>query len=177
MQSHFVQGFMIATLGMAQVQGQEVSHCQSLFFSNLYPGQYTIPPFLQSCLRGQPLHPEEQIFGDPVRAHYEFPWWITQITYPEKGVMELLKTSYKWHEWTASGALPRLEENILTSTLSPADIQKMIGIMEKARELLLARIEQAEADEGFVTDQIAEWEELVYSSATLDVAKHRADRM
>lgn len=53
----------------------------------------------------------------------------------------------------------------------------MIGIMEKARELLVARIEHAEAEERSVTDQIAEWEDIVYRSAALDVAKHRADHM
>jgi hypothetical protein len=146
-------------------------------FYYLYLGQFFLPPFLQSCLRGQPLHPQEQICKDSVQPYYEFPWWITQITFPPEGVERLLRTSLKWYKWAAGGALPRTEADLKTSALSPADIKQIIIHLEQARQLLLDRIERAEAEEAEITDQIATWEDIVYRSAALDVATHRVNRM
>jgi len=60
----------------------------------------------------------------------DFPWWITQITYPPEGVDCLLKTSLNWFKWVAGGAFPRREANIEMSKLSPADIQQIIAQLE-----------------------------------------------
>lgn len=61
--------------------------------------------------------------------------------------------------------------------LSQADIQQVVSQLEEARELLLQRIAHAEAEEADVTEQIATWENMVYKSATLDLAQHRINRM
>lgn len=73
--------------------------------------------------------------------------------------------------------MPRREDDIRTSELSPADIKKLIGNLEQARQLLLDRIAHAEAEEADITDQIPIWEDLVYRSAALDVEQHRVNRM
>jgi len=167
---------MIASIGMAVAHGHDVSY-DMFFYYYSHPGQFSLPPFLQSCLRGEPLHPQERICRDSVRLAYDFPWWITQITYPPEGIDRLLKTSLNWYKWVAGGALPRREADIETSKLSPADVQQIVAQLEEARELLLDRIAHSEAEEAQITKQIATWEDLVHKSAALDVVQHRINRM
>ena len=61
--------------------------------------------------------------------------------------------------------------------LSQADIQQVVSQLEEARELLLQRIAHAEAEEADVTEQIATWENIVYKSATLNLAQHCINHM
>ena len=75
----FVKGFMITSIGMAVAHGHDVSY-DMFFYYYSHPGQFSLPPFLQSCLRSEPLHPQERICRDSVRLAYDFPWWITHIT-------------------------------------------------------------------------------------------------
>jgi len=51
---------MIASIGMAVAHGHDISY-DMFFYYYSHPGQFSLPPFLQSCLHGEPLHPQEQI--------------------------------------------------------------------------------------------------------------------
>ena len=167
---------MVASISMAAAWGMEVSFGRCLTFL-AHPGQFYIPPFLQSCVCGQPLHPRQQICEDSIQVNYEFPWWITEITYPPEGVHQVLNMSAKWFKWVAKGALPRRGGDLETCKLSPANTEKVVAQLEEARQLLLSRIAHAEAKEAEITKQIATWENLVYKSATLDVVQHRVNHM
>ena len=127
-----------------------------------------MPPFLKSCLQGKPLHPQEEIIEDAVRPLYEFPWWITRMDYPLQGVEHLFHKSFQWHKWMGQGGLPIIQPDIETSKLSPADIQQI-----KARQRLLDRIAHAEAEEAWIDEQIAGWEDIVFNLAALDLRRLR----
>ena len=130
-----------------------------------------MPAFLRCCLRGELLHPDEEIHGDAVRPSYDLPWWNTKITFPPGGVFHVLSKSVKWYKWVAGGALPRKEPDVDTSKLSPEDVNRIKAQLEQARQLLVDRIAHAEAEVDWVTEQIREWEDIVYISAQLDNAK------
>ena len=57
------------------------------------------------------------------------------------------------------------------SKLSPEDVNHIKAQLEQARQLLVDRIAHAEAEVDWVTEQIREWEDIVYISAQLDNAK------
>ena len=130
-----------------------------------------MPAFLRCCLRGEPLHPDEEIHADAVRPSYDCPWWNTRITFPPEGVFHVLSKSVKWYKWVAGGALPRKEPDVDTSKLSPEDVTCIKAQLEQAWQLLVDRIAHAEAKVDWVTEQIREWEDIVYISAQLDTAK------
>ena len=83
----------------------------------------------------------------------------------------MLSKSVKWYKWVAGGALPRKEPNVDMSKLSPEDVNHIKAQLEQARQLLVDRIACAEAEVDWVTEQIREWEDIVYISAQLDNAK------
>jgi hypothetical protein len=136
-----------------------------------------MPPFLKSCLQGKPLHPQEEIIEDAVRPSYEFPWWITRMDYPRQGVEHLFRKSFQWHKWMAQGGLPIIQPDIETSKLSPADIQQIKAQLEEAQQRLLDRIARAEAEEAWVDEQIAGWEDIVFNSAALDLGRLHEKRL
>ena len=127
--------------------------------------------YLRFCLWGQPLHPQEEIHGDAVQPSYEFPWWITKITYPPEGVYHLLSKSVKWYKWVAGGHWPNMQPDVDTSKLLPSDVNHIKAQLEQAWQLLMDQIACAEAEVDWVTEQIWEWEDIIYISATLDNAK------
>jgi hypothetical protein len=114
---------------------------------------------------------------DELRPAYELAWWITRITYPPEGIQHLLLKSYNWYKWMAKGGLPVKQPDTETSKLSPAEIQHIKTQLEEARQRLLERIERAEAEEVWVTDQIEAWEEIVYNSAAIDLMRLHNRRM
>ena len=130
-----------------------------------------MPPFLKSCLQGKPLHPQEEIIEDAVQPSYEFPWWITQMDYPLQGVEHLICKSFQWHKWMAQGGLPIMQPDIKMSQLSPADIQYIKAQLEEAQQHLLDHIACAEAEEAWVTEQIAGWEDIVLNLTALDLVR------
>ena len=136
-----------------------------------------MPPFLKSCLQGKPLHPQEEIIEDAIWPLYEFPWWITRMDYPPEGVKHLFRKSFQWHKWMAQGGLPIIQPDIETSKLSLADIQQIKAQLEDARQHLLDRIARAEAEEAWVDEQIAGWEDIVFNSAALDFGRLREKRL
>ncbi|EDR04859.1 uncharacterized protein LACBIDRAFT_330022 [Laccaria bicolor S238N-H82] len=153
-------GFIIATLGMACAYGHK----------------FIVPPFLKSCLQGNPLHPQEAFMDDCIRPAYEFAWWNTRITFPPGGIDQLLKRSYNWFRWMAKGGLPIKYPDTETSTLTPAEVQHIKTQLENARDRLLERIKRAEAEEEWVTNEISVWEEIVQQSALIDLMRYHKNR-
>ena len=168
---------MLTTIGMAVFHGHEVSSSFTRHLLSDIRGQFQLPPFLISCIRGEPLHPQEEICSDAVRPSYAFPWWISPTTFPPEGVDDILQTSLNWYRWISKGGLPTTEPHLETSKLSPVDIELITAQLEEARQRLLDRIAHCEAEEAWTTEEIASWEDLVYKSATLDVAQHRVNHM
>ena len=83
----------------------------------------------------------------------------------------MLSKSVKWYTWVAGGALPRKEPYVDTSKLSPKDVNHIKAQLEQAQQLLVDQIAHAEAEVDWVTEQIWEWEDIVYILAQLDTAK------
>ena len=71
----------------------------------------------------------------------------------------------------AQGGLPIIQLDIETSKLSLADIQQIKAQLEEARQCLLDRIACAEAEEAWVDEQIAGWEDIVFNLAPLDLGR------
>ena len=82
----------------------------------------------------------------------------------------MLSKSVKWYKWVASGALPQKEPDVDTSKLSPKDVNCIKAQLEQARQLV-DQIAHAKATVDWVTEQIQEWEDIVYILAQLDNAK------
>ena len=83
----------------------------------------------------------------------------------------MLSKSVKGYKWVAGGALPRKEPDVDMSKLSPEDVNHVKAQLEQAQQLLVDQIARAEAEVDWVTEQIWEWEDIVYISAQLDNAK------
>lgn len=64
--------------------------------------------------------------------------------------------------------MPSMEPHLETARLLPDDIQRIISVTEKAREKLGQQIEAMEAYDASVTEEIEEWEEIVYISDLTD---------
>ena len=56
-------------------------------------------------------------------------------------------------------------------TLQSYHVNRIKAQLEQAWQLLVDRIARAEAEVDWVTEQIWEWEDIVYISAQLDTAK------
>ena len=83
----------------------------------------------------------------------------------------MLSKSVKWYKWVDSGALPQKEPDVDTSKLSTEDMNRIKAQLEQAWQLLVDQIAHAKAKVDWVTEQIWEWEDIVYISAQLDNAK------
>ena len=99
------------------------------------------------------------------------------MDYPRQGVEHLFRKSFQWHKWMAQGGLPIIQPDIEMSKLSPADIQQIKAQLEEARQRLLDRIARAEAEEAWVDEQIAGWEDIVFNSAALDLGRLHEKRL
>ena len=93
------------------------------------------------------------------------------MDYPPQGVEHLFHKSFQWHKWMAQGGLPIMQPDIETSKLPLADIQQIKAQLEEARQHLLDHIAHAEAEEAWVDEQIAGWEDIVFNSVALDLVR------
>ena len=64
-----------------------------------------------------------------------------------------------------------MQPDIETSKLSPANIQHIKAQLEEAWQCLLDHMDCAEAEEAWVTKQIAGGEDIVFKSAALDLVR------
>lgn len=168
---------MVATIGMACVYGHNVCFLPwYIFFTTDYPSQFEIPPFLTSCLRSRPLHHYEEISFDYIRPFYQFEWWQDVASYPLDKVSDILDQSADWFKWAHQGSLPQPEAHLETSKLLPDTIDRIITVQERARDILVERISRWEDQEAWVTDAIADYENLVFESAGTDLLYHRVQR-
>ena len=105
--------------------------------------------------------------NSPYGIHGIHPFHMESIWNPSGSV------KYWGHQW----CLPMKQPHLETSTLSPADIEQIVAQLEEAWQLLLDRIAHAEAEEAWITEEIASWEDIVYKSAALDIAQYRTKRI